>query len=190
MTDIHLNRRKALQGLLAISAAGALASCGNNSVEKADAKGLDDTEFASFKGFFSEEEMTLLTALSDTIIPTTDTPGAVEAGVPETLQSLATQWGDENYRRYWRLGVKNLSNQLPGFSSASPEQQLETLGAYDAKVFAGQIEDGFYRDLKRTISTAYYMSEPGATQELAYEPVPGEWIGCVPLAEFPKTWAT
>ena len=64
------------------------------------------------------------------------------------------------------------------------------LGGYDAKVFSGQIDDGFYRDMKRTISTAYYMSEPGATQELAYEAVPGEWKGCVPLADYPKTWAT
>ena len=190
MTDIHLNRRKALQGLLAISAAAAIAACGNNSAETIEAKALGETEFASFKGFFSNEEMAFLTALSDTIIPATDTPGAVDAGVPETLQSLATQWGDENYRRYWRQGVQNLSRELPGFPSASKEQQLEALGAYDAKVFAGQVEDGFYRDMKRTISSAYYMSEPGATQELAYEAVPGEWRGCVPLSDYPKTWAT
>ena len=190
MTDFHLNRRSALQGLLAISAAGALAACGDTTPKSESVKTLGDTEFATFKGFFSIEEMALLTALADTIIPETDTPGAVEAGVAETLKSLATQWGDDNYRRYWRQGVRNLSDKLPGFPEASTEQKLEMLGGYDAKVFSGQIDDGFYRDMKRTISTAYYMSEPGATQELAYEAVPGEWKGCVPLADYPKTWAT
>ena len=67
---------------------------------------------------------------------------------------------------------------------------MAALTAYDAAVYEWQIDDGFYRDLKSTVVEAYYMSEVGATEELAYEPVPGEWIGCVPLSEFPKTWAT
>lgn len=190
MTNFNPTRRSALQGLLAISAAGALSACGQSSTQPGQAIPLDDAEFASFKGFFSKEEMALLIALSDTILPATDTPGAVEAGVPEVLQGLATQWGDDDYRRYWRQGLRNLSTQLPGFDAANMEQRLNALGNYDAKVFAGDTEDGFYRDMKRTITTAYYMSEPGATQELSYEAVPGEWIGCVPLADYPKTWAT
>ena len=151
---------------------------------------LGDAEFASIKGFFSVEEMALITALADTIIPTTDTPGAVAAAVPEQIQSLGTLWGDDNYRRYWRGGLRNINSKLAGFADKSPEERESLLGDYDAKVFSGKIEDGFYRDMKGTIATAYYMSEIGATQELAYEPVPGEWKGCVPLADYPKTWAT
>ena len=190
MTNLNLNRRNALQGLLAISAAGALAACGNKNSESQGGVELDDAEFASFKGFFSFEEMALLTALADSIIPTTDTPGAVAAGVPEQLQSLATLWGDDNYRRYWRAGVRNLNAKLPDFASKSPEEREASLGDYDSSVFNGKVNDGFYRDMKTTIATAYYMSEVGATKELAYEPVPGEFKGCVPLSDYPKTWAT
>lgn len=190
MTDTTLNRRDALQGLLAISAAGALAACGSKETNKSGAKILGDTEFATFKGFFSVEEMALLTALSDTIIPATDTPGAVAAGVPATLQGLATEWADDNHRTYWRGGLRALDAALPGFIAQDASAREAVLGDYDAKVFAGEIEDKFYRDIKSTIARAYYMSEPGATQELAYEAVPGEWKGCVPLADYPKTWAT
>ncbi len=190
MTSLPLNRRNALQGLLAISTAGALAACGSKDAGAAVDAPLGDAEFASIRGFFSIEEMALVTAIADTIIPTTDTPGAVAAGVPEQIQSLATLWGDDNYRRYWRGGMRALELKLSGFVSQSPEDREATLGAYDSQVFGNKINDGFYRDMKSTIATAYYMSEIGATEELAYEPVPGEWKGCVPLADYPKTWAT
>lgn len=190
MGDINATRRSAIKGLLAISAAGALASCGSKAEKSEAKKGLGDTEFASFKGFFTEAEMSMLTALSATIIPKTDTAGAVEAGVPEQLQSLATVWGDDDYRRYWRQGLRALSAKLPDFLENDAAAKETQLSAYDAKVFGGGLNDRFYRDMKTTIATAYYMSEPGATEELAYEPVPGEWKGCVPLADYPKTWAT
>jgi hypothetical protein len=184
MTDITLNRRNALQGLLAISAAGALAACGNKDVQTADVKPPEQT------GFFSIDEMAMLVAIADTIIPTTDTPGAVAAGVPETLQELATEWADDNHRTYWREGLRAFDEVLPGFTTMAPENRETVLGDFDSQVFGGEVENQFYRDMKSTIARAYYMSELGASEELAYEAVPGEWKGCVPLADYPKAWAT
>jgi len=68
--------------------------------------------------------------------------------------------------------------------------QEALLSKYDASVFGGQTDDKFYRDLKSTAATAYYMSEIGASEELAYEAVPGDFKGCVSIADYPKTWAT
>ena len=192
MTDINFDRRDMFKGLLAISAAGALAACGG-------AQGTDATQQADTSetgsGFFNASELALISALADTMIPTKEAPGAVAAGVPDTLQALATEWGDDGFRTYWRDGLSTLKAALAQqsgseFESLSAEQRGAILSAHDASVFDGEIEDGFYRDFKSTLVQAYYMSEPGATEELAYEPVPGEWIGCVPLADFPKTWAT
>jgi hypothetical protein len=36
----------------------------------------------------------------------------------------------------------------------------------------------------------FFTSEPGATQVLQYEAVPGAYKGCVPLSEVGRTWAT
>ena len=194
MTKLDINRRRAMQALLAISASGALAACGSPA---ADAPATSDMglRYAQGVNFFSTDEVAQMSAMADTIIPTTDTPGAVAAGVPDQLQSLASTWGDDNYRQYWRNGVAATIDTLDdmageSFAGLSPEARERVLGDYDAKVFGGEVEDGFYKDFKRTVATAYYMSEPGATEELAYEPVPGEWIGDAPLSRFPKTWAT
>lgn len=185
------NRRDAIKAMLAISAAGALAACkaGGEANDAAQPRGLVGGPK------LTASEMALVGALAQTIIPKTETAGAVEAGVPAVLQTLFTEWGDDNYRMYWRAGLKNLEQHFlqtggQNFAKMVPSQQANLLGKYDAKAYAESGFDNFYKDMKSTIATAYYMSEPGATEELAYEPVPGEFKGCVPLSDQPKTWAT
>ncbi|MEO1554214.1 MAG: gluconate 2-dehydrogenase subunit 3 family protein [Pseudomonadota bacterium] len=190
MQDLHLHRRQVFQSLIAISAVGGLAACGS-----ADESQNGRMAGAAAPGYFNASEMALISAIAQTIIPQTDTAGAVQAGVPVTLQNLATDWGNSEFQQYWRDGLAALGGALTtdsgdAFTSLSPSEREAALAAYDAQVYAGDMEDGFYRDFKATVVQAYYMSEPGATEELAYEPVPGEWIGCVPLSDFPKTWAT
>ena len=192
MTNISLDRRDMFKGLLAISAAGALAACGGANAPSETADGPVSTDGA---GFFNASEMAQIAALADTIIPPTQTAGAAAAGVPGTLQALATEWGDDGFRTYWRGGLLTLIAALEDGESASfnemtTDQRQSILSAYDAGVFDGAIDDGFYRDFKATVVQAYYMSEAGASEALAYEPVPGEFIGCVELSDFPKTWAT
>ena len=188
--EIMLHRRQVFQSLIALSAVGGLAACGG--ADEAPSGRIAGPVAA---GVFTAEEMALIAAVVQTIIPQTETAGAVQAGVPDTLQSLATDWGDADYQQYWKKGLAELGSALTtetgaAFTQLSPSEREAVLAAYDAQVFSGDVDNGFYRDFKATAVQAYYMSEPGATEELSYEPVPGEWIGCVPLSEYPKTWAT
>ena len=192
MTNISLDRRDMFKGLLAISAAGALAACGSAN-EPGETSQPSESDGST--GYFSASEMAQITALADTIIPSTETAGAAGAGVPDTLQALATEWGNDDFRNYWRAGLSSLvlaleNGESSSFAEMTADQRHTVLSAYDARVFDGDVEDGFYRDFKATVVQAYYMSETGASEELAYEPVPGEFIGCVELSDYPKTWAT
>lgn len=195
MTDLIMNRRTAMASLLAISATGALAACSPGSTDGPATEATTDLNFASEGAFFNAAEMAFIAALADTIIPETDTPGAVEAGVPETLQDMASNYAADPSRLYWRDGIADLNAHFKksggrNFADLLPALQRSALLRYDSDVFDGAIDNRFYRDMKATVIRAYYTSEVGATEELAYEPVPGEWIGCVPLSEFPKAWAT
>lgn len=184
----QLGRRDALKMLLAISAVGATACVGATG----------DSNTASVKPAaktLSASQLTLLTALADTIIPTTDTPGALDAGVPATLAALYADWGNAEFRTYWSTGLDALGKTLVAmggqdFARMNANQREALLGRYDADVFEGKVDDPFYKDMKATTATAYYMSEPGATEELIYEAVPGEWKGCVPFSDIGRTWAT
>lgn len=191
MSQLQMNRRGAIASLLAISAAGALSACGK--IEETP-EIVSNLAYAAPMQFFRADEVALIAAVADTIIPTTDTPGAVAAGVPEKLQSLASEWADDGFRLFWREGLAALSAALisggAAYADLSVEQQASILSDYDASVYSDAVENDFYKSLKSTVATAYYMSEPGATQELAYEAVPGAWIGDAPLSDYPKTWAT
>jgi len=191
MSQLQMNRRSAITSLLAISAAGALSACGKIEETPALVSGL---AYAAPMQFFRADEMALIAAIADTIIPTTGTPGAVATGVPEKLQALASEWGDDGFRLFWREGLAALNTALntdgTAFADLSVEQQTTVLSAYDASVYSDVVENDLYKNFKSTVATAYYMSEPGATQELAYEAVPGAWIGDAPLSDYPKTWAT
>jgi gluconate 2-dehydrogenase gamma chain len=48
----------------------------------------------------------------------------------------------------------------------------------------------FFMTTKELTVSGFFTSEPGATQVLQYEAVPGAFHGCLPLAEVGKTWAT
>lgn len=193
-----LSRRDAIKSVLAVSAAGALAAC---SQEKGAAAGGVKTtrapslKYASEGAYFTPSEMTLIAAFAGTIMPATDTPGAVDAGVPESLQDFISNWGDDNVRSYWRAGLRDLGGYFKSktareFTAASDAQKFSLLSAYDNDVFTGKTQDQFYKDMKSTITRAYYMSEAGASEELNYDPVPGDWEGCVPLSDVGKAWAT
>ncbi len=61
---------------------------------------------------------------------------------------------------------------------------------------AGQVEPPaeeppppFFSQLKELTVAGYYTSEVGATQELHWNPAPGEYRPDVPLAEVGRTWA-
>ena len=229
MSTSLLNRREAVAALLSIGGAGLLSACGD--AGEPAAKPAASTAYADGTNYFSASEMALIGALADTIIPATDTPGAVEAGVPAVLQGLASDWGDDNFRRYWREGLERIGGRLRAeagrdFAELSPARRESLLAKLDAEAFApapetditgdedqtaygdatedsppeepavdpevveAGLRNAFYRTFKNTAASAYYMSEAGASEELAYEAVPGEWIADAPISQYPKTWAT
>lgn len=193
MNNLKPNRRTAIQALLTISAVGALSACKQRESQSGSNK--TSLKFAADGKFLTADETLFLSALAKTIIPKTDTASALEAGVPQTIQDLVSNWGDDNLRLYWREGLRKISNELRQRSGQEFEkmpdlQQQNVLSQYDAFIISNKVDGNFYLDLKATVATAYYMSEAGATEELHYDPVPGDWKGDVPFSEIGKAWAT
>jgi len=192
---LNPNRRIMIQSLLAISAMGVLSACRARPEGDSASSSAISLDYASEGNFFDANELAFISALGNIIIPKTDTPGAGEADIVSTIQLLVSDWADDDFKRYWRGGLSHLSHELNGrggkdFMQLTAKQSETLLTKYDQDVFAGRIKNKFYKDMKSTIATAYYMSEAGATEELIYEPVPGDWVGEVPFSKIGKTWAT
>lgn len=172
------SRRNIIKGLLALPMIS-LASC----------KGM----VSAGSGPLVKEEVAFLSALSDTIIPTLDTPGALAAKVPDTLAELIADWASAETQNKWHSILGELSKKLDNgssgsFSKANAAERARRLGAFDTAIFADEAHPlKAYREVKSTIAAAYYRSEPGATQDLRYAAVPGDFNGDAPVG---KTWAT
>jgi hypothetical protein len=78
------------------------------------------------------------------------------------------------------------------------ELDAETQAAFVKKVHDEAVnaeagnERPFILTLKELTMLGFFTSEPGASQVLQYNPVPGAYKGCVPVSEAGngKTWAT
>lgn len=129
----------------------------------------------------------LATAYADTLIPRTDTPGAVDAGVPGLFAALLADWAAPPTR----AGVLEALQKIDvaagkgGFAAKSAAQRKAMLAPYDQANFA----DNGYRRLRDLMLVLYYSSEPGATVELRYEHAPGAFEPSVPITAQTRAWA-
>lgn len=148
------------------------------------------------RSFFAPAERALLTALADTIIPATDTPGAVAVGVPRAFDAMMTGWASRDHGAAVRASLAALGRALDrrggrAFAGAPAAARLATLAAFDAGAYGAQrAEHAGYREIKGLIVKLYYTSEAGASVELQYDPIPGVWLACARLSEIGRTWAT
>lgn len=137
---------------------------------------------------FDPENFALLDAICETIIPQTDTPGASAAGVPHFIEGMMSRWASDRTRTQFQgalTAIDDFARREGGkrFLQLSPEARTRLLTAHDAK----GTED--WTALRRLTLMGYYLSEPGATQELRYELVPGAWDPAVPVTPETRTWA-
>jgi gluconate 2-dehydrogenase gamma chain len=180
MTEIsRMDRRELLQRAMLLVGA-ALSPLGSDALAAAKTE-LDRTRLA------------LLSAVVDTLIPKTDTPGAVEAGVPQHFEALLHQWASPTRRAELIAALDAIDElaqqkQRRSFASLTPNERHELLAAYDAAALqraasgpGARFVDPAYAKMKELIVVLFYVSETALTHELTYEHTPGEWRPSVPV---------
>ncbi len=143
------------------------------------------------------QQARLLDVVAELIVPATDTPGARQAGVPQFVDRAMATFCDQARVQSLKAGLARMDTDArvahqAAFTALTPQQQVQLLNRYDQEASAtGKAEPPhFFTALKELVYIGYFTSEPGATQALKYDPVPGEYRGCVPLREIGRAWAT
>jgi hypothetical protein len=139
--------------------------------------------------FFSTEEMAMLSALSDTILPRTDTPGASDAGVPLVIDSNAAS--NPALQTRWREGLALLEKETQrlhqtGFSAASAEIRNKVVDDFSRARRSDK--SSFFQLAKSATIDAYYVTYEGLHLELGWNANTylSEFKGVgQPLPEFP-----
>jgi hypothetical protein len=130
----------------------------------------------------------LIAEVADVIIPATKTPGAKEAGAQNfIIRVMRDCYLKEDQEKFFaglhKLNEDSKSKFGKGFLDLKLDQKNEMVE--DSTVY----NKDFFRQMKDLTITGYFTSEIGATQALAYDPIPEKFNGCVPLEKDQKAWA-
>jgi len=153
--------------------------------------------------FFNKDQMTVVTQLVDLILPkTADLPGALDVKVPQFIDAYVNEVSYPKQQKEFKQGinavikklnkpVKNLTVKdydalLAHYLKASKDKQASFQKDKNEALVLGTLNS-----LRSFSIWAYKTSEQVGEKVLAYDPIPGELIGCMPLNEATggKAWS-
>ncbi|WP_250628369.1 gluconate 2-dehydrogenase subunit 3 family protein [Pinirhizobacter soli] len=149
-------------------------------------------------GFFSPAQSSLIGAVADIVIPRTDTPGAVDAGVPAFIDSMFKDVYTKNEKERYLTALAAF-DQAGGkpFLQLDESQRKALVNKLHAEAVAvppnAKVPPAadFVLMTKKLTMLGFFMSEPGCTQVLQYVAVPGGFKADIPLSQAGngKAWA-
>jgi len=135
----------------------------------------------------SAEQQKLLAEAADTIIPTTDTPGAKEAGAEQFIVRVMRDCYVREDKEKFYAGLARLEEDCreqyhKGFAELDAAQRKELMTK------TAKSNKAFFLRLKELTVAGYFCSEIGASKALEYLPIPGRFEGDVPYQAGQKAW--
>jgi gluconate 2-dehydrogenase gamma chain len=150
-------------------------------------------------------QMSIVSAVSEVMIPRTDTPGAIDVGVPRFIGLMLEDVCTQKDREHYLAGLADFdaaahTEQGKEFLALEPTHQVALVRRFhDAAVTEEQRPTRLGEDSQRPFILmtkeltllGFFTSEAGATQVLQYVAVPGSYHACLPVEQAGngKTWA-
>ncbi|MDH3650985.1 MAG: gluconate 2-dehydrogenase subunit 3 family protein [Saprospiraceae bacterium] len=135
----------------------------------------------------SEARTQRVSVLTETILPRTETPGAVDAGVPQFIELILADVSTKEEVDQFLSGMDAFEEQCRQWegktfaqcNTARKEQILSRFEKED-KDLTEQARD-YYLTVKHFTILGYFSSEAGMTQALNYVQIPGKYEPCADL---------
>jgi hypothetical protein len=187
-----LNRREAI-ARLAVLLGGSLVIGGESFLSGAPVAG------KTTGNDFTAAELALLDEIGDTIIPTTNTPGAKATGIGAFMVWMVNECYDDAQHAAFKAGLAAVNAAATArfghdFMAASPAERTALLNELDAaqrKYQGTKPKDQpahYFRMMKQLTLLGYFTSEIGATQALRFTEVPGRFDGNAPYQKGDRNW--
>jgi gluconate 2-dehydrogenase gamma chain len=135
--------------------------------------------------FFTAAEFQVISRLSDLIIPPTETPGAVGAGVPQYIDLVVT--ADPRLQQVIREGLKRLDSHFLELTEAQQVQILTSLSeaaGHKNQPKGSEGDAAFFQAMKNLTADGYYTSRVGLLQELGYNG--DDYLAAFPAFSIPE----
>jgi len=149
---------------------------------------------------FTDDDISYLDEISDTILPATSTPGAKAAKVGTFMTVMVNDCYEEKDQKVFHEGMKKLNDESnkaydKSFMKINPQQRHDLLVKLDAEQKQymqnkkKEEPSHFFRMMKELSMLGYFTSEIGCTQARRYVERPGKYEGDIPYKKGDKAFA-
>jgi hypothetical protein len=141
---------------------------------------------AAKPAYLSHQQFKTLAAIADRILPPTDTPGALDVGVPAFVDLIYGEYLTPAEKRVLATGLAGVDtasakkHRRP-FSELKPAEQDAMLK--EIAIASQKKEKTFFHLIKELVVLGYFTSEPIGRNVLHFDPIPGRYDACIPLSE-------
>lgn len=145
---------------------------------------------------FSPKDIAFLDEIGETIIPTTDTPGAKAVGIGEFMVMMVKDTYNAEQQQNFVDGLNFIREDFKAskgsdFMDANTDDRTAYLNDLKAKANSNSEDKkaAVVNMLQDLTVLGYFTSEIGATQQLRYFEVPGRYDGCIDYNPGDKAYA-
>lgn len=210
--DKTLNRRQLLKrlgfGSITIAGSGSLVTMLQSCTIAPDRNGNDG-------GLLTANEVDALKQICEGILPRTQTPGAIDAGVPEHLSQMLNvtyrEWQAESFRRGLALFVEKFQRDSDvSLSEANTAQVSQGINTYlraldadpdrlatldraiepNASMTETTLKDYFVTNIIDATIWSYFTSELIGENVMRHDPVPGGYDACIEYNAGEHSWSS
>jgi gluconate 2-dehydrogenase gamma chain len=155
--------------------------------------------------YFSPSQRKIVAAMTEVIIPRTDTPGAIDARVPAFIELMVANWLNDEERVLFDAGLEDVEARIPAeygkpFNELGGDKQLQIMEELEDAASGsswydfGNVQRDYVSDapficqLKELTIWGFFTSEAGGSQVLRYDPMPMYFDGNLPLKPEDSSW--
>lgn len=166
--------------------------------------------------YFTEDQKHMVSHLIDIIMPVSDTPGGLDVNVPQFMDLMYKDIEQEENQQFFQKGaaifqekfeskfgkkvlkgekaeIQQLFESYFVLSEDVTERILKTQKNKEAEISEAEKPDyymyKFLFSVRYYSLFGYYTSKKVGTEVLSYDPVPGVYLGCIPLSEVGNAWS-
>lgn len=163
-----------------------------------------DAKLAWKPVFLTNNQAASIAEITETILPKTKTPGAKELGVPQFVDKMLQDLLSQEEQKDFVAGLEKLEEECKkthgkSFVECTPQQREAFLTQLDKEAealppsvwgirLAPPSPTPFFRRLKELTLLGYFTSQKIGKEVLGYDPIPGAYIACMPLAPGMNAW--
>ncbi len=154
--------------------------------------------------FFSLKQAETVSAMTEVLLPKTDTPGALDLNVDVFVDLMCKKYLSESDQQHVMQGCEAFMQNCKGtygkdFPKLSEEQKAEAIrqagesaNTFNPAVWGSPLGEqeplDFYRRVKQFTLIGYFTSEEIGKNVLNYDPIPGEYNPCMPVEDVGNAW--